>query len=292
MASTAMRPSCDALCASIGSPTTSPIAKIDGSSVRRCSSTTMKPRASTCTAVRSSPGISEFGRRPTETSTLSNTCSDRALPGRRRARRECPSDTSVMLATFVFSRIRFAIFAIALRQDVDQIAVGAGQQARGHLDDRDLAAQGRVDAAELESDVAAADDEQGFRHVGQVERARGVPRRAGCRAPGLARASAAIRSPGWRARTGPARLRRPSASTRRRCRSTISAMPWRCRTFRYLASCPVPLVSRATTCSLKWRSLSRSIVGSPKSTPHAAAWRDSAITFATWSSAFDGIQPR
>ena len=27
-------------------------------------------------------------------------------------------------------------------------------------------------------------------------------------------------------------------------------------------------------------------------TPHAAAWRDSLITFATWSSAFDGIQPR
>ena len=48
--STATRPSCDALCASIGSPATSPMAKIDGSAVRRCSSTTMKPRSSTCDA--------------------------------------------------------------------------------------------------------------------------------------------------------------------------------------------------------------------------------------------------
>ena len=60
------------MCASIGSPTTSPIAKIDGSAVRRCSSTMMKPRSSTSTFVWSSPGIFEFGLRPTDDEHASN----------------------------------------------------------------------------------------------------------------------------------------------------------------------------------------------------------------------------
>ena len=63
-------------------------------------------------------------------------------------------------------------------------------------------------------------------------------------------------------------------------------------TLRCLTSCPVPLVSRLTTLFLNSRSLSRSIFGSPNSTPHAFAWRDSSISFATCSSAFDGMQPR
>ena len=33
-------------------------------------------------------------------------------------------------------------------------------------------------------------------------------------------------------------------------------------------------------------------LGSPNSTPHAFACLDSSMSFATWSSAFDGIQPR
>ena len=51
-------------------------------------------------------------------------------------------------------------------------------------------------------------------------------------------------------------------------------------------------VSRLTTSFLKSRSLSRSIFGSPNSTPHAFACRDSSISLATCSSAFDGMQPR
>ena len=45
-------------------------------------------------------------------------------------------------------------------------------------------------------------------------------------------------------------------------------------TLRCLTSWPVPLVSRLTTLFLKSRSLSRSIFGSPNSTPHAFACRD------------------
>ena len=59
----------------------------------------------------------------------------------------------------------------ALREDVHEIAVGAGQQPRRHLDDGDGAAERRVDRAEFEADVAAADDEQRLRNVRQVERA-------------------------------------------------------------------------------------------------------------------------
>ena len=74
IASTATRASCDALCANIGSPTTSPIAKMEGSAVRRVESTVMNPRWPISTLVLSSPGTAEFGLRPTETSTRSNVC--------------------------------------------------------------------------------------------------------------------------------------------------------------------------------------------------------------------------
>jgi hypothetical protein len=43
---------------------------------------------------------------------------------------------------------------------------------------------------------------------------------------------------------------------------------------------------------LNVRSLFTSIFGSPKVTPHAEAWLASSSSFATCSSAFDGMQPR
>ena len=46
-------------------------------------------------------------------------------------------------------------------QHRDQVAVAAGQQAVGHLHHRDLAAEGGIDRAQLQADVAAADDQQG-----------------------------------------------------------------------------------------------------------------------------------
>jgi hypothetical protein len=56
MTSTATRASCDALCASIGSPATSPIAKMFGSAVRRCGRS-HEPFASTLDLRRLEPGI-------------------------------------------------------------------------------------------------------------------------------------------------------------------------------------------------------------------------------------------
>src|SRR3954471_22337057 len=49
MTSAATTASCVALWASMGSPTTSPIAKMRGTFVRSCSSTAMKPRSQTDT---------------------------------------------------------------------------------------------------------------------------------------------------------------------------------------------------------------------------------------------------
>src|SRR5687767_3753147 len=120
MASIATRASCDALCASIGSPATSPIAKIDDSAVRRCPSVSMNPFASTLTAVASRPGIFEFGRRPTATSTRSNTCSD-VEPGCPLLPLEDPSNvtripfaSSATLVTFVFTMIEANTFSSRL----------------------------------------------------------------------------------------------------------------------------------------------------------------------------------
>jgi hypothetical protein len=70
------------------------------------------------------------------------------------------------------------------------------------------------------------------------------------------------------------------------------AVPRRYLIFRAFTSCPVPPVSRPTTLSLNVRSLSSSIVGSPKVTPQAEAWRASSTSLATCSSALDGMQPR
>ena len=125
--STATRPSCDALCASIGSPTTSPIAKIDGSCGARLlvddDEAALDRLRRACV---SSPGISEFGRRPTETSTRSKVrslCSPLAF--------ERDADAVRLRLHADDLRLQqhgLLIVSIALREDVDEIAIGARQQ--------------------------------------------------------------------------------------------------------------------------------------------------------------------
>ena len=99
IASTATRPSCDALCASIGSPTTSPMAKMFGSAVRVASSTSMKPRSSTFTSVLSRPG------------TASSAC---GRPTRARGRTSAPSPRPVL----AFERDRDAVLLLLHRDDL------------------------------------------------------------------------------------------------------------------------------------------------------------------------------
>ena len=182
----------------------------------------MKPRSSTCTRVRSRPGMPEFGRRPTATSTRSNICSlGSAFPS---IVTRIPPAVGLHLHDARLEQHALHRLRHALRQDVDQIAVRARQQPGRHLDDGDGAAERRVDGAELEPDVTAADDEQRLRNVGQIERggrihhARVVELRAPRESP------ASSRSREWRARTGSRRRvphRRPASragDARRRSR--------------------------------------------------------------------------
>ena len=80
-----------------------------------------------------------------------------------------------LASAFICTTLRLEQHALhrlrdALGEDVHEIAIGARQQARRHLDDGDGAAERGVDGAELEADVAAADDEERLRDVGQIER--------------------------------------------------------------------------------------------------------------------------
>ena len=58
----------------------------------------------------------------------------------------------------------------ALCEDVHEIAIGARQQTWSHLHDGDRAAERGVDRSQLEADVAAANHQQRFRDVGEIER--------------------------------------------------------------------------------------------------------------------------
>ncbi len=71
MTSAASLPSCVALCASMGSPTMSPIAKMCGTLVRIWLSTGIQPRSFTVTPAFSAPMLFPLGRRPTASSTRS-----------------------------------------------------------------------------------------------------------------------------------------------------------------------------------------------------------------------------
>ena len=126
----------------------------------------------TFTPVLSRPGTAEFGRRPIDTSTRSNICalsaSARPSPS---IRTLMPFLASFMSVTRVLSRILCSVCLEPAREERDEIAIGAGQQPVGHFDDRDLRAERRVDRAQLETDVAAADDQQRLRNLRQVERA-------------------------------------------------------------------------------------------------------------------------
>ena len=132
IASTATRPSCVALCASIGSPATSPIAKIVGSAVRRCASTLMKPRRSTCDAglfeARDRSSSAGGRRRPARGRTACSRLRRRPSPSKRHADPVCPS--SFMSTDLGVEQDGLESAVEALGEDVDEVAVGAGQQAR------------------------------------------------------------------------------------------------------------------------------------------------------------------
>ena len=167
----------------------------------------------------------------------------------------------------------------ALGEDVDEIAIGARQQARRHLDDGDRAAERGVDRC---------------RARGRCSRRRRRAATSGCRADraraveSITRGSSSFSVGGIAgSRSGREdRVLELQLSPRRRRAASRAACAR--RRSRRSPGCTAPCaasragrcrcVSRLTTLFLNSRSLSRSIFGSPNSTPHAFAWRDSSIS--------------
>ena len=172
MTSAATLPSCVALCASIGSPTTSPMAKMCGTFVRRCASTPMKPRSSTATPACSAPTSPPLGLRPTASRIRSYVCGSGALVALER-------HGQAVVAGLHRGHLRLQVdrgvaLLDAALQRPDEVAVGPGHEPVEGLDDRDLRAEGVVDRRHLQADDPAADDQQPAGDVLQRERARAV----------------------------------------------------------------------------------------------------------------------
>ena len=222
---------------------------------------------STFTPVLSRPGTAEFGRRPIDTSTRSNVCSLSA------SARPSPSiedlDAVLGLLHAGDARLQQNLVQRRLeppREERDEIAIGAGQQAGRHLDDRDLGAERGVDRSEFQADVAAADDEQRLRNLRQIERAGRIHHARRCRSTGPAlRRMRAGRDDRVLERRAASAVP-PAAGDRSMLSvfaSTNDALPWMYVILRMLATAGrAPPVSFSTTLSLNARSLSRSIFGS------------------------------
>ena len=141
-----MRPSCDALCASIGSPTTSPIAidrrlvglqlLVDLDEAARVDlhsafSRAREFRSSACVRPRPAPGRRLARRVPAETSSS------------RRRSRGCHSASAFTAATVVLSRMASKIFSIRLCSGSTRSRSAPGSRPGSHLDDGDLRCRAR-----------------------------------------------------------------------------------------------------------------------------------------------------
>ena len=200
--STATRPSCDALCASIGSPTTSPMAKIDGSCGAallvdddEAALVDLHARPVEAGDLRVRPPAD---RRPARDRTAARSRArafaferdaDAARPRPSSARRACSSSTALHR------------LLDALREDVDEIAIGARQQARRHLDDGDRAAERGVDRSRARGRCSRRRRPAATSGCRADRARRSNPSRADRRPSASAESPAAIRSRGSRART-------------------------------------------------------------------------------------------
>ena len=171
----------------------------------------------------------------------------------------------------------------------DQVAVHAGQQAVGQFDHRDLAAQGGVDVAHLQADVAAADDQQ---------RRRARPPAARPPVESMTRGLSRLRA--GRPRRDWSRWRRCSAeSGARRPLSSCSVCGVHERGPRWheldlAAACTAPAgcwTGCRRPCAMWPRSAVDVDLGRREVMPQAPASRASVMSLAACSRALDGMQP-
>ena len=173
MTSAATLPSRLALCASMGPVATSPMAKMFGSSVRQSGSVSdealvvdlrracSRGRGRRCSAAGRWPPAPGRSACATRLAVVLDLDVEAAVR---------PPPVSTIDSTFESTMISSSRSVDLLDHHVDQVEVGAHQQAREELDHRDLRAQALVDQAHLQADVAAADHEQARRHAGQLQR--------------------------------------------------------------------------------------------------------------------------
>ena len=152
--STAATPSSDALCASSGPPTRSPIASTLGAAVRPRASTSTKPRFVHVHARRFE---AEVGReRPSADRDQQLIRLDRlgAL-----VRRDGDAHARARLLDAFEARAEPHLDALAAElalEHLGQLGIGAGQHLRRHLEHRHLGAVHRVDVRELDAHGAGA----------------------------------------------------------------------------------------------------------------------------------------
>ena len=161
--------SCTALCASIGWPTMSPIAKMCGTLVRICMSTGMKPRSPTATPAFSAPMLLAVRH---AADGLQHQVVDLLL--QRALALELDEDAVLRRLGADGLGLQHDVVEarrVHLLPDPHEVAVGALHQAVEHLDDVQARAQRRVHRAHLQADDAAADDQHALGVLAQFERA-------------------------------------------------------------------------------------------------------------------------
>ena len=151
-------------CASCGVLMMSPMAYTPGSPVRQYSSTSMKPRSVTLTAVPVRPSLSANGRRPT----LTTTSIDFEVLDLRRSRAEVHGAAGAVgcVAEHLDTGADVDVLLLeAAHDDVGDVAVESGKDLRQAFEDRHLRTEVGERAGELASDRAATDHRDACGHV-------------------------------------------------------------------------------------------------------------------------------
>ncbi len=163
MFSATAMPSSSALCASIGPGTTSPIAQMPGTAVRKSWSISTWPLALAASPALSSASPSVLGRRPIATSTASASIVSGDPPAAASTAIVAASPATVTPVTLVDELELDALLLEELVGFLADLAVHAGQDLVEIFDHGHLGAEPLPHRAELEPDHAAADHDEVLR---------------------------------------------------------------------------------------------------------------------------------
>ena len=285
--SAATFPSCIALCASIGCPTTSPMAKMCGTLVRICLPTPMKPEGSTETPARSAEIKAPLGRRPTATRIRSKVSVAGAFgPSNDTSSPEGPAETPVTdVLVNTFSYIRPIRLASGATRSLSVPGMSWSSSSTTVIWAPSSWYTVAISSPMIPPPITSSRPGTSPISSAPVESiTRGSE---GMNGSVSACEPAAMMACSKSTATVP-----PSASsTRTWCGEANRPYPLIVVTLRCRASPASPPVSRPTTPSFQARSRSRSRTGVPNETPFSPISRASAMTLAACSRALEGMQP-